>query len=350
MENNKQAILNILERILGSPKRDGDIKEYEFNCKSKVCIHDEEKYNLAYNSQNNIFQCWKCKYKGHIHKLISDFGNQDDLNKLSSILPTQKPFQKKAVKKEYSDTITCPLPEGFKYLSKKSDSRHYKAAVNYLIQKRGWDWDKIKKYNLGYTEDKGNRKYRIIFPSYNEYGQINYYVARAYYDLVKPSYMGPPKEDVARTEIIFNVKNINFDVPVFLVEGVFDMSSIYNSIPMLGTEPSIVIIKKLIEHNTRVVLCLDEDALSDSIQIYNKLTSYGLEVYFVEIPDDIDAFHKKYGQQITIELLKKSRNLDFQNLFKEFCLKESEDKSEIIDKDRIKKDWELLKQQKLKNK
>ena len=55
MENNKQIVISILEKVFGSPKKSGDIKEYEFNCKSRVCRNDEDKFNLAYNSQNHIF-------------------------------------------------------------------------------------------------------------------------------------------------------------------------------------------------------------------------------------------------------------------------------------------------------
>ena len=349
MDNNKQIIISILEKVFGSPKRAGDIKEYEFNCKTKVCRNDEDKYNLAYNSQNNIFQCWKCKYKGNVHKLVSDYGTQEDLKRVSLVLPTKKPFKKEKKSEEYNDMITCSLPEGFKYMSKKSNSKYYKSAVRYMLQERGWDWDKIKKYNLGYTENKGNRKYRIIFPSYNQYGRINYYVGRTYYDVVKPNYMGPPKEEVARTEIIFNSKNINFDIPVFLVEGVFDMSCLYNALPMLGKEPANVIIKKLVEHKSRVVLCLDEDALHDSIEIYNKLSSYGLDVYFVEIPDDIDDFHKKHGKQATIELLKTCKKLDFQYMFRKFALKESKKKRDFIDEKSLKKEWDSMKREILKS-
>ena len=54
--------------------------------------------------------------------------------------------------------ITCSLPEGFKYMSKKSDSKYYKSAMRYMISERGWSLEKIKKHNLGYTENKGNRK------------------------------------------------------------------------------------------------------------------------------------------------------------------------------------------------
>ena len=347
MDNKKQIILSVLKKILGNPKQDGELKEYEFNCKTKTCRNDKGKYNLAYNSANNIFHCWKCKYSGIVHKVVEDFGSSDDLERVNVVFPKVKSNFKHKKEEEYNEMLTCSLPEGFKLLSKKSDSKYYKSAVRYLLQERKLSWDIIKKYNIGYTENVGNRKYRIIFPSYNEYGQLNYYVSRSYYDFIKPKYMGPPKEEVARTEIIFNVKNINFDIPVFLVEGVFDMIHLYNAIPVLGKVPSKFIIDKLKEHNSRVVLCLDEDALYDSINLYNELTDCGLDVYFVEIPEDIDEYSKKNGKNGVIELLKKCIKIDFQYFFTKLALKEKS-KTYFIDEDRLKKDWEDIKNNLLK--
>ncbi len=347
MDNKQQIILSVLKKILGNPKQDGELKEYEFNCKSKACRNDKAKYNLAYNSFNNIFHCWKCKYSGIVHKVVEDFGSLDDLERINIVFPKVKSNFKKQKEEGYNDMLTCSLPEGFKSLSKKSDSKYYKSAVRYILQERKLSWDTIKKYNIGYTENVGNRKYRIIFPSYNEYGQLNYYVSRAYYDFIKPKYMGPPKEEVARTEIIFNVKNINFDIPVFLVEGVFDMIHLYNAIPVLGKVPSKFIIDKLKEHNSRVVLCLDEDALYDSINLYNELTDFGLDVYFVEIPEDIDEYAKINGKNGVIELLKKCIKINFQYFFTKLALKEK-NKTYFVDEDKLKKDWEDIKNNLLK--
>jgi hypothetical protein len=353
VNNTSQIILNILIKILGAPKKESiNLKEYEFNCKSKICRHDE-KYNLAYNSKNNIFHCWKCKYSGTAHRIAEDYGNKDDLERISSVLPKKNYIKNNQKTKEYNELIVCQLPEGFNPLTKKSDSKYYKSAVMYITGKkkgqRALSWDLIKKYNIGYTENKGNRKYRIIFPSYNEYGQVNYYVGRSYYDFIKPNYMGPPKEEVARTEIIFNSKNINFDLPIILVEGVFDMIHLYNAIPMLGKVPSEFIVKKLKEHKSRVILCLDEDALYDSISLYNELTSYGLDVYFVEIKDDIDEFVKKNGKNATVELLRTCRKIDFQYMFQKLALKEKGKKSHYVDEKKLKEDWEQMKKEILKD-
>lgn len=343
MNNKKQISLSILKKILGNPKKESDdLKEYEFNCKTKVCRNDVNKYNLAYNSTNNIFHCWKCKYSGTVHKIAQDFGNSTDLETLEDLFPKTRSKFKPKEKKEYNEMVSCSYPEGFKFLTKKSNSKYYKSAVRYMLKERKLSWDIIKKYNIGYTENVGNRRYRIVFPSYNSFGQLNYYVARSYYDFINPKYLIPPKEEIGRTEIIFNIKNVNFDIPVFLVEGVFDMIHVYNAIPILGKTPSDFIIQKLKEHNSRVVLCLDEDALYDSINLYNELTDYGLDVYFIEIKEDIDEYAKKHGKNGVIELLKKSVKIDFQYFFTKLALKEKS-KKKYVDEETLKKDWEDIK-------
>ena len=136
MNNTSQIILNILIKILGAPKKESiNLKEYEFNCKSKICRHDE-KYNLAYNSKNNIFHCWKCKYSGTAHRIAEDYGNKDDLERISSVLPKKNYIKNNQKTKEYNELIVCQLPEGFNPLTKKSDSKYYKSAVMYITGKK----------------------------------------------------------------------------------------------------------------------------------------------------------------------------------------------------------------------
>lgn len=353
LEQKRQIILSILKKILGSPKRELDISEFEFNCKTRTCINDHDKFNLAYNANENLFHCWKCKYSGTVHKIAEDYGSKEDVNRLYSLVPKKKFTGGSKKKTVYNEMLTCSLPEDYKPLWKKSNSKYYKSAVFYATGnrkgQRGLSWETIKKYQIGYTENAGNRKYRLIIPSFNAFGQINYYVARAYYDFIKPSYLGPPKEEVAASEIIFNIKNINFDIPIFLVEGVFDMFHLYNSIPLLGKEINPILLKKLIKHKSRVVLCLDEDALSDSIKIYNELSSYGLDVYFVEIQGDIDEFAKANGKNATVELLKTCRKIDFQYLFQKLALKEKSKKRDFVDENSLRKEWEEMKKDILKD-
>jgi len=46
------------------------------------------------------------------------------------------------------------------------------------------------KYSIGYCES-GKYKNRIILPSYNENGELNYFTARDFYDYSNKKYLNP---------------------------------------------------------------------------------------------------------------------------------------------------------------
>lgn len=307
-------IATIIQNFLGSPKNEsgGESRvQWEYNCPSQKCRADHNKYNLSYNSKNHIFKCWKCKYSGFISRLVSDYGSKEDLRRLRLLLPDYKHTNFNIFRKPEIDhnLLTCSLPEGYMPLNSERKSRLYELARNYVINVRKISENQIDKLNIGYTEN-GPRKYRIIIPSYNSVGKINYYEARTYLEGVKPNYFGP--ESPNKEDIIFNEKFINWDLPVYLVEGVFDAIRIPNAIPMLGKTPSPLLINKLLKQNAKVIICLDSDALKDGIDIYKQLTSLGLDVYFVDLKGkkDISKIFEDDGQTAVVDVLKTARKLD----------------------------------------
>lgn len=91
MEEQKYIILSILKNFLGDPKDASNWeskKQLEFNCPSYQCSHDVDKFNLAYNVENNIYKCWKCKDSGIVHKLVHKYGTSEDEKRLKLIMPT----------------------------------------------------------------------------------------------------------------------------------------------------------------------------------------------------------------------------------------------------------------------
>lgn len=343
VENN--IIINsILKRILGDPKDEYEnIVQFEFNCPSNYCKNDVDKFNLGYNSEMNIFHCWKCKYKGFVKKLIDDFGNEDEKEKIKLIFPKNiKVNNFKQVDddvKVINENIECELPEGFRPLSKKYNSKYFYMAIKYLTNRKV-DYEKIVKYNIGYTED-GPRKFRIIIPSYNFQGKINYYEARSYISTNKPSYLKPDYPD--KQDIIFNLKNINFNLPVYLVEGVFDMLPLINSIPLLGKNISDILIKKLVENNSKVIICLDEDARKDAYDLYFRLESLGLDVYQVDVIDDIAKYYELNGREELIKLLRTAKKIDFKVLFANKFKNKKKGFLKNMNSDFIKREFERLK-------
>jgi DNA primase len=344
-EEQKKAIVSILRRTLGKPKKEYDgLVEYEFNCPTLLCRKDESKFNLGYNSGKGIFRCWKCNYRGVVHSVISDYGSKDDLEKLEIILPKSRHSSEKKQRHEEvipdENSAVCELPEGFWPLSKKRNSKYYRMAVEYL-RYRNVDSQTISKYGIGYTES-GPRKFRIIIPSKNSEGKTNYYEARSYATWVKPNYHKP--DSPSKNDIIFNSSNINFDLPVYLVEGVFDMFPIYNAVPMLGKEISPLLLSKLVRHGTRVVICLDEDAIKDAIGIYNHLCSYGLDVYFVEVKGDIAEYYQKNGKDKLIKLLRTRRKLDLKYVM-QLSMKVGRSQRKRFDEKFIDAEWAKIKRE-----
>lgn len=298
--NNDYIIVETIKSFLGTPKTEYDAlnkKQWQFNCPTPKCRHDVDKFNLEYNSEKHQFKCWKCNYKGFVYRLAQDYGSKDDLNRIKSLLPFEKTStlrnSEQNKPKVDHNLVTCKLPEEYLPLSKRGNSNLYKLAWDYLVHERKVSPDIIDKYEIGYTEH-GKRKLRIIIPSKNTYGQFNYYEARSYVKGPKViSYMKPPGDEVHKNDIIFNEYFINWDLPIFLVEGVFDMFRLPNAIPVLGKEISDLLTDMLLKNNCTVILCFDPDAIEKTVETYSKLSSLGLNVFFV----DLVEYNQRYVEE-----------------------------------------------------
>ena len=340
-ENNDYIIAQIVKSFLGEPKSEHDAlskKQWQFNCPSPKCRHDIDKFNLEYNSEKHLFKCWKCEYKGFIYQLAQDYGSPVDLQRVQSILPPDKvdSLRSKTINKPKVDhhLVTCKLPEGYFPLGKNRNTPLYKLAWDYLVHERKVSPSFIDKYEMGYTET-GPRRFRIIIPSKNALGRINYYEARSYVRGPKViPYIKPPGDEVHKNDIIFNEYFINWDLPIFLVEGVFDMLRLPNAIPVLGKEISELLTNELMKHNSTVIICFDPDAIEKTVETYTKLSSLGLNVFFVDLLSynkdfvegnlpsikgkdreemlnrDISRIYEGYGKSEVVNAIKYAKRLD----------------------------------------
>jgi DNA primase len=127
---------------------------------------------------------------------------------------------------------------------------------------------------------------RVIIPSYDSNGELNYFVARSYYEDNKMKYKNPP---VSRNVIVFE-NQINWNEPIVLVEGVFDAFSVKrNAIPLLGKFFPTKLKDKIFEMGVKeVTIMLDSDAVGDSTNHTQFLQKNGIKVKNI-IPSDKDA-------------------------------------------------------------
>jgi DNA primase len=225
-----------------------------------------------------------CNSKGRsisslLRKLNVDKRDLDRLHKIYGDEPTYSPTD------EY--VIKLQLPKEFKQLHFKPLGLFnpvYNKAIHYLSQ-RGIKESEIVKYNIGYCED-GLYKGRIIIPSYDASGELNYFIARSFYEDETMKYKNPP---VNRDVIVFE-NQINWNEPITLVEGAFDAFSVKrNVIPLLGKFLLSKLKNKIFEKGVKeITIMLDSDAIEDSTKHTDYFMKNGIKVKNI-IPSGKDA-------------------------------------------------------------
>ena len=278
MENN--ALLLLLESVLGNGKPTSK-GNYAFNC--PLCNHHKPKLeiNLETNSKmENPWHCWICDSKGKtIRSLLKTI--KVPHNKLSELKLIIQP----GTKKEYVTEEIIDLPKEFISLSiidnlDKLTKIQAKHAINFLYH-RNINNEDIIKYNIGFCKE-GKYEGRVIIPSYDDNGKINYYIARDYNDLSSRKYKNPPN---SVKNIIGWELYINWKAPIILCEGIFDALTIKrNVIPLFGKVLHEKLMTKLVKSEVdRIYIALDNDAIKYALQHCERLMSYGKKVYLVEM-------------------------------------------------------------------
>lgn len=261
-----------LRRILGPAYRKGD--ELVFFCPRKSCRKyvAQEKKKLSVNLKTDIFHCWTCEFKGlDISPLLRFRGENDDYRQYvaeRSIVSGQE-------EKKYEEVV---LPPEFVSLSVDSKSFQRAAALDYVYS-RGLKFQDVLRYKLGYCED-GEYKNRVVIPSFDQHGALNFFVGRAYYDSMLKYKHGNFSKD-----IIFNDYLVDWDQSVVLTEGPFDsMKAGQNSIPLQGcrvVSEGSLLFERIVSRGIDVYFAMDADAFRKQIRIIKEFLSYGVSSFYV---------------------------------------------------------------------
>ena len=102
--------------------------------------------------------------------------------------------------------------------------------------------DDILRYNIGFCGD-GEYRNRVVIPSFDKNGDINFFTARAYYEGNYYKYMLPPwPKDIIGFELF-----VNWNEPITIVESPFNAITIRNNaIPLFGTSMSNALKERII--------------------------------------------------------------------------------------------------------
>ena len=268
-------LVNLLNRVLNNNGVKLK-KQDEYMYWSPFITHHKRK--LQINTQTGKWHCWVSNVGGRnffqLFKKVS--ATKEQFDELVELVGENKFYK---VKEEDKKNIV-KLPDDFKPLWNGNDGIVKRHALTYLY-KRGITDEDIIKYNIGYC-DSGLYSNRIIVPSYDSNGRLNFFVGRDFYSSKMKYKNSPTSKDIIGFDIF-----INWDEPIILCEGVFDaMAFKRNAIPLFGKTVPKSLQKKIIEFRVKTIyLALDNDAMSDTIKITDMFLSEGIDVKIMVLKD-----------------------------------------------------------------
>jgi len=268
--------ITILCDVLGDSYQSRD--EYLFFCPK--CNHHKKK--LSVNVNKDKFKCWICDYKGNaISRLIrrwGSFSEQQEWSDLTSDFNISAFENLFGVEDTSEEKQVIELPTEFQTLATLNGSVGALPAKKYL-RSRGVTFQDMLTWKIGYCSF-GEYEGRIIIPSFNDDGNINYFVARTY-DSNWKKYQNPP----VSKNIIFNELYVDWSSDLSIVEGAFDAIVAGNSIPILGSTlgEKHKLFSKIVENDTSIYIALDPDVEVKALKLIRKLIEYDVEVYKVDI-------------------------------------------------------------------
>lgn len=313
-----EELVNLLSDFLGPTRKHNHVKgQVAFDCPvcsaEKGLADGDGKGNLEVNYYKGVYKCWSCYQTNHtsgaLYYLVKSHGSRQNLNDFTEIAKELKfDLEFKAVNTE----IITELPKEFQSLRAKSRNYEFEMAMAYL-KERNIGPNIIDRFNLGYCAT-GKYAGRIIIPSYDADGNVNYFSGRAYKKWIKPKYLNP---DTDKTTIIFNESRINWDATIYLVEGPFDHLVVPNSVPLLGKylEYGYLLLEKLIENSSAmIIIVLDGDAQKDAKRLYFRLNTGKLRnrvKVVTSIPDeyDISKIHELKGPRGVLMAISRTKRI-----------------------------------------
>lgn len=302
-----RKMYDILVSFLGDSKSGLDESlQLQFGCprcQDRDGVQELRKFHLEVNIAKGYYHCWKCSsidegMQGSVYKLIRRYGNEQLLREYKNAVNEFRQsslykinFSSDDFQVDYADNVEKELefPKGYTKFKKVVHDNH--RAFQYLHQ-RGIDWPIIEDFHLGFTgyqPDNKKGSNRIILPSFDKFGDINYWTGRDFTGNNKRQRYDNPKVD--RKSIIFNEEKINWNADITLVEGPFDSIVVPNSIPLLGKQlnDEFYLYHRIFnDSGANINIFLDGDAIDTAKSLYRTLNQGRLKgrIKYIYIPDD----------------------------------------------------------------
>ncbi len=306
-------------------------------------FHSDSKPSMHINDNKKMFKCFSCEAAGDSIAFVMKYRNIDFIEALKEICQKQginfesyQEEKKSNPKLEMARKILTKTAQ----LYRKTATTHKFIPYDDFIKKRGLDEEIASTYNLGYAQAKNSLcdylgsipnesdrtfaetialelglikkdlhhssshydtfRERIIFPIWDQLGQVIGFTSRAIRDDQKAKYMN------SIDSFIFNKRNILYGLhlaknairendAVILVEGNMDQVALYHNgfhhtVAIMGIALGASSLEKLLSLTKNIYLALDTDAAGFSAmeRINRQLAEKGVVAKYLEFSPQKD--------------------------------------------------------------
>jgi transcription elongation factor Elf1 len=295
---NFSFLKDVLRRGFGELRDKKSSDQVQINCPHCAKLYNnyepDNKFNLEINLSKRVYKCWKCEISGPIPKLLKYYTKKDIYNLYIDnfddfdYINTYKSDEDEDL---YREVL---LPKEYIPFSRvQTVIPMHNRAYNYITKERKIKDRVLKELNIGFCVE-GYYENRIIIPSYDINGKLNYYITRTFVN-DKVTYLKPK----INQDFIFNENRIDWSSTLYVVEGGFDYLSLhFNTLCLLGKEFIPYVFDKVVKYKPPLVFVLDPDAMKQTIKYINIFDNMSINmIKFVELPNntDIDDLSKRIG-------------------------------------------------------
>ncbi|WP_324826006.1 DNA primase [Sinanaerobacter sp. ZZT-01] len=327
------------------------LKKAGSNYKGVCPFHNEKTPSFVVSDAKQIFTCFGCGASGDVIEFVKRYHNLDfqgAVEKLAAEYGIE--LKKNQYDKESKKAIYYDINREAASFFYRSFTRTANPGIEYM-KKRGMDAGTLKKFGIGYADEKWDSLYRhfmekgtdiklllelglisqskgryydkfrnrVMFPIINTRGKVIGFGGRAIADQT-PKYLNSPESPVfLKKNNLYGLnsarQDINKEDYAILVEGYMDVISLYKSgiknvAASLGTaltESQASMLKRYTDH---IILSYDADEAGQAATLRGMdiLHRMGCKVKVLHIPDgkDPDEFIKKNGKDAFLQLVKKA--------------------------------------------
>ena len=259
-------------------------KGEEFVCYCPKHTHHKKKLEINLNKNN--FACWVCKWGGSVFKLLRDCGNKTQINQYYTLVGYEPKIEDGATEK-------LSLPPEYRFLRNCDESEEVENAISYL-REHGIRNEEIITGKIGFCLT-GEYANRIIFPSFDDAGNLNFFNSRTM-DANDPyKYRASGRH----SRIVFNELFVDWSKPVVLVESVKTYCRHFRRVPnIICLNGSFIsknyeLFKKIIINDCPLVYVgFDPEAEPESLATIKKFADYNIPVKMINFskqPDELET-------------------------------------------------------------